>query len=243
MIYRKLLRNPLKFGAVAATALMMPAAGALAQDMSDEGRTNAMSDMSDMKQNWAEMRRNAIHGSELLDGSYRAGLNPTLNIENIVLDDEGTAVEYVILDSDRTPWGFYNDNGYVTWESVDVEHGSAISEVDLNGGGDTDMANMSGPEEIAITASEADRRLLSRVIESDMRIGGGESFYEIHDVLIQPESGRISHYVIATQPGVLFSDDRRAVPANEVEWQNGMFTTDLDMQRIEGMQEYDPGLL
>lgn len=188
---------------------------------------------------WAEMRQNALHASEILSGDYESGLDPAMEIEHLVLNDKGSAVEYVVINADRTPWSYYVNDGYVTWDSVDVEAGPSADQVDLRG---ESADTMSGPEEIDITAQEADKRLVSRVIDSSMRIGE-DDFHQIQDVLIHPQSGKITHYVISTTPGTIFATDRRAVPAKHVKWQNERFTTDLDMQKIENMQEYDPGLL
>lgn len=62
-------------------------------------------------------------------------------------------------------------------------------------------------------------------------------------MLIHPETGAITHYVIGTAENAIFSEERRAVPASEVEFRNGEFRTDMTFEEIESRQPYDTGLL
>lgn len=225
-------KNPVTWTVAAAAALMIPASGAVAQDADMKAR-------SDMEKQWSDMRENAIHASELLRGNYSPGLSPGMDIDNLVLNEKGNKIEYVVLSSDSYPWSAYRQDGYLTWKAVYVHSGVGPGNVDLSS---ERLENMKGPDTLRITADEANRRLLSRVVDSQIGINDS-AVHQIDDVLVNPKSGAVTHFVIGTTPGTVFSTDKRAIPAKYVEWDDGMYTTPLTLEQINDMQEYDPSFL
>lgn len=234
MTHNTRFRHSVRFGAAAAAALMLPASGALAQDNSHDARmTNA-----EMQQQWDNMREQTVQGSEILRGEYTPGLDPIMEIDNLVLNDAGTAIEYVVVDADRLPWELYAEDGYVSWNAVDLAGGANVNDVNLTGDAGEELR---GPEQLRITADEADRRLVSRVIDSQVRTADG--VHQIDDVLVHPETGRLTHYVVGTTDDNVFSSERRATPVDQVSWNDGSLRTDLTRNEIMQMDEYDPGFL
>jgi len=225
-----------------AAAATFAATGAAAQDasMKQNARARQSADAPTMNQKWAEMREEAIRATELMDGNYSNGLNPVAEIGNLVLNEDATAVEYIVYRSNTMPYELYVGDGYTTFDAVELQTGDFNYGVDVRAENDAD--DVRGPDTLRISAEEAERRLVSTIIESPIRLGGG-TIHEIEDMLIDPETGAVTHFVIGTDEGVLFSGERRAIRATQVEFENGEYSTDLKIAQIEQKQPYDPGLL
>ncbi len=218
-------------------ALSIASMSALAQNADSSRQNDRMSQQrsTDAKaRDWQEMRQNAVKASEILDGNVTNGLNPVAQVTNLVLNKNGDELEYIIYESRSPVMSFYVGDGYTSYNTVDLEssYGGGVDvRVDSS-------ADVRGPEEIEITRDEADQRLVSHVLESQIELDGGK-IYQVEDLLIQPQTGKITHYVIGSEPDVLFSDGRRTVRATEVSFRNGEYRSDLSMQDIDKDQPYE----
>ncbi len=220
------------FRSVAAASVVAAATPAVAQP--DQTSSEAFSA-------WSDMRRETVRASELLRGDLTTGLNPVAKVGNLILNEQSDAIEYVLFTANRMPmpWDVYLEDGFVSFNAIDLQSGSDVGEIDVRM--DTGEPVL-GPEEITIAADEAQRRLVSRVLESRLELKG-PALYEIEDLLIHPETGMITHFVIGSVEDALFSTDRRAAPAHAVGFRDGEFRTNLSFEEIQSLQPYDTGLL
>lgn len=115
---------------------------------------------SDSSSAWEKMRAEAVPASQILRGNVRSGLNPVAQVENLVLDKNGTSVQYIVFEADRVLFEYYIGGGYVSYNAIDLESAASLGEIDVRIGDEP----VRGPEEIEITADEAEYRLVSRII-------------------------------------------------------------------------------
>lgn len=184
------------------------------------------------------MREEAVRASRILSGNISNGLNPLGQTENLVLDRQGNAVEYVIFESQMMPFEFYVGRGFVNWSDVDLQSGSGLGEVGLRG--DVDE-NAPGPDELRIAQDEAAKRVVSQIIDSPLRIAD-DGVRRIEDLLIHPETGEITHFIVGWEDDALFSATRRAIPADAVAFEDGMWQTGMRVTAIEDSQPFNPAL-
>ena len=181
----------------------------------------------------SEMRQETVRASDILRGDLTNGLNAVGQVKDLVLSKDASRVEYILFNTGR-PYAIQPGPGYIAYEDVDLEKGSSFYGVDVR----TDMQGQPrGPQELKITAEEADYRLASHITGEEILFGEGEE-YEIEDILIKPDTGEITHFVIGTSPDAVFSEDRRAVPADHITVRNGRLAADLAFTDLEDMQPY-----
>lgn len=186
-----------------------------------------------------EMRQQAVRASEILRGNISNGLNPVGQTKNLVLDAAGNQLEYVIFEAENMPFEFYVNRGFVNWGDVDLQSSSTIGGLDLR----ADIEDRPlGPDEIRITEDEADQRLVSKIIDSALYIGD-EDTRRIEDLLIDPETGEVTHFVVGWDSDSLFSSTRRAIPASAVTFEDGLWQTGMPVAEINSSQPYNPSLL
>lgn len=204
----------------------------------DESNNGYGSGMNDSRtEEWRSMQDEYVELSELMSGDMSNGLRAVGDVEHVVLDENTSRVQYVVYEPERLPWDAYLTSGYFSFQDIDLIR--RIGDLTLRVENEIDAK---GPEELEITADEAEYRLASRVVDSRLETRG-ERFYEIEDLLINRNSGEVDYFVIGATENALFSDERRAVPADKVMFRNGEFRTTLTWSKIEKRQPYDPGLL
>lgn len=195
---------------------------------------------SDQKiKDWAKMREKAIPATELLASDVRNFANPVGQTDKLILNKEGTAIQYVTFDVPY-PYSFYTgEDGFVSYDSVDVEDG-AYGGVELM----ISDANVSLPrDQLKLTRGEARGRLVDRLIGSDLRFSDGET-REVEDMLIDPESGRVTHYVVQMNTESLFDEQSRTIRVTNVKIGNdGTLTANMPLADVEKSQDYDPDFL
>jgi hypothetical protein len=245
---RLLLDRPIITGVVMTTAMALAAGAAVADryGTGDGERADAMSmkhgasdsmQMESRADEWRTMQDEHVELSELMNGDLSNGLRALGQVEHVVLSDNASKVQYIVYEPDSLPWDAYASGGYFEYQDVDLMRrlGDVTLRIDAN-------LDPKGPEELRITADEAEYRLASRVTDSRLETKG-ERFYEIEDLLINRDTGNVAYFVIGAEENALFSDERRAVPANRVTFRNGEFRTSMPWSAIEDRQPYDPGLL
>ncbi len=234
---------------LSSAAMAMTPASALAQDnmQNNDSRAEKKQKQSKMQhkewsqsdaQKWREMRQNAVKASEILRGSVTNGLNSVAQVQNLVLSEDGSEVEYIVYNANSPIWNVHLGDGYTSYNTVDLETSSLAGGIDVRIG---TSGQVKGPEDIRITQDEADKRLVSRIMNEQIQLQSG--MYEIEDILIQPETGKVTHYIIGSDPDAVFSNGKRTVRADRVSFRNGEYRSDLSMQEIDRDQPYDESWL
>lgn len=180
------------------------------------------------------MSGESVSAEEILAGDFSTGMEPVGQVKNLILNRSGSAVEYVVFETRNMPWEFYVGDGYLSFNAVDMHSYGALGDIHVVADGDEPIR---GPEELSITADEAERRLVSYITDSHLRVGDRQ--LEIEDLLIDPASGAVKAYVIGSEPDVLFSQGRFTVPAEEVEFEDGTFRTQLSMNALRSGERYE----
>lgn len=221
--------------AIAATLALLGTTSAFAADMNQATTPSAAAKSSkDQKEQWREMRQETVSAQALLRGEFNDGLNDIANTSDLVLNKDLTGVAYVVFRNQEPPFNMYIGTGYVDFGDVRLDNeddGSVDATIDTN-------KKVRGPEDLVITKDEAKSRLVSYIVDEDLKFKDG-SLHKIDDLLLSPKTGALMYFVVANTPDTVFSLERRAVPADHVHFQNGMFTSDLTFEQLENMQPYD----
>lgn len=187
---------------------------------------------------WQKMSEQVVSADEILSGDVTNGFNPVGNVRNLILTQDGSKVEYILYEVPYL-YSFYgSDDGFVRFANVALERGIGW-EMQVR----FDDEASGGKEELKITASEADNRLVSRIMDERIEFAG-EGSREVEDLLLDRKTGEIKFFVVQMNPDSLFNDEPRVVPADQVILaSDGSMTADLALDRIEGMQVYAPEFL
>jgi hypothetical protein len=194
----------------------------------------------DMSKQWEEMRKEAISAKAILAGDIKSRFNAIGQVEYLILDEEGDAIEYVIWDRPQPLSAVYlGKEGFVNYDAVDVEH-SITGDINLI----IEDAEVSLPrDELKITRREADHRMVEKLIGSEIEFADG-STREVEDILIHPETGKVTHYVVAMNPDEFFDDEPRAIRASEVKVSDeGNIRADLSVEEVEQQQDFNTDFL
>lgn len=203
---------------------------AMSQDM--------QSQQSQTHVDWKKMDEKLISADEVLSGDVTNGFNPVGNVRDLVLNPEGGAVEYILYDVPY-PYGIYGaTDGFVSFDNVALERSAGLN---LNVRFDDEAAK--GKEELRLTATEADHRLLSNLLDEPLVLSN-DNTRKLEDVLIDRKSGDIAYYVVQMDEESLFNEDPRAIPADQVSVDaDGSLEASISLDEIENMQAFAPDLL
>jgi sporulation protein YlmC with PRC-barrel domain len=193
----------MKFNTILAATLAATALGtspALAQE-------NWETDHAAYKQAMNE----TVSAERMLTGDVTDGFNRLGDVSNLILDPTGERIEYVLYDVPYPYSVFGDDDGFVRWDNIAIESGG-YDGLDLR---IDDQSQPYTKDQLEITRGEADDRLVERIVGGDIMFAGGE-MREIDDILFDPQTGRIMHYVVEMDEESLFDEDTRLVPANWV---------------------------
>lgn len=189
-------------------------------------------------QTWSEMREQVVNAEDLLAGDVSNGLNPVGSITDLVLSEDGSRIEFLMMEVPY-PYEFYGgENGFVGFDRVDLQRGAGLA---VDAVIDIDEP-VSPPEELTLTHTEAENRLVSRVIGKHVHFAS-EGSRPITDILIERDTGRVTHYVVEMAEDAIFSTERRAIPADEISIEEGTPSTEIELATIDDMQEYDSQFL
>lgn len=152
-----------------------------------------------------------VSAEEMLDGDISNGFNPIASVDDLILSTDGRQVQYVLFNQRGSYFPFETGNGFVEWANIDVRAGLGSGpELVVN-----DEASGKAPQEIALTRSQANRRMVSNMLDSSLTFTDGRTL-PVSDILFHPETGMLSDYVVQMNAESLFDDDQRRVPANMV---------------------------
>jgi hypothetical protein len=188
-------------------------------------------------QGWTKMHRQITSAHALLHSNLSNGLNPIGTVSDLLLTPDHKKVEYVLYDSSY-PFTLYGGgDGFVNFSDVRILGDAALmTNIIVN----EDLTR--APNELELTASEAQGRLVSRLIGNLMYFPNGHT-RRIRDVLIDRTSGVVEYYVVEMSPDTVFRAEPRAVPADDVSIDKGRVSTRLTMDKVEAMKEIAPEYL
>jgi hypothetical protein len=184
---------------------------------------------------WDEMHREVASARSLLDGELTAGLDAVGQVDDLVLDEDASTVRYIVADIPYPQSRADGPNGIVSFREVDVREagdGAAVIAV----------AEASGePGRLVLELEDAENRLASRMLGSELRFSG-EDTLPVKDFLIDRNSGEITHWIVATERGLLGAE-RRAVPADRVSFAQGTASARVTIGDLDALQEFNPAYL
>lgn len=162
-------------------------------------------------QQWQEMRNSAVSAESMMTGDVTNGFNMLGNVEDLILNASGTQVQYILYDI-PFPYSHYgSDKGFVAWDNIAVERGAGTG-LDLRIDSEESAY---AKDELKLTRAQGERRMVSKIIGSDVRFNDGQ-MREVEDILFDPDTGMLTHYVVQFDNETLFGDDPRRIPASMV---------------------------
>lgn len=188
----------------------------------------------------SEMQKEAMSAESVLSADVRNGVGPVGQVSDLVLSSEGDEIQYVLYNV-RYPYRFYGgEDGFSTFEGAEFWRAAGGDLAARFEAEESDRA----PERLELTASEADNRLVSRVLDERVQFAD-DATRRITDMLIDPETGAVTHYVASAASESLLAPGRRVIPADSVSIGDGgnvTAATDVDgSTRIA--QQYDRAFL
>ncbi|AOL21999.1 hypothetical protein Ga0102493_11970 [Erythrobacter litoralis] len=167
------------------------------------------STMEEAHDRYQQAMNETVSAERMMSGDVTNGFNQLGDVRNLVLDQTGQRIEYILYDVPY-PSSFYGeDDGFVRWDNVAIERGG-FDGLDLR---IDDDAEDYRKEQLTLTKAEADGRLVDNIVGADMMFADRE-MREIEDILFDPETGMITHYVVEFDEDSLFDEDTRLVPAS-----------------------------
>ncbi|MEQ8410414.1 MAG: hypothetical protein RIC51_06620 [Erythrobacter sp.] len=198
----------MKLSTLLATALATTALGAtpaMGQNAMDQ------STMEQANERYKQAMNETVSAERMMSGDVTNGFNPLGDVRNLVLDPTGERIAYILYDAPYPGSFFGEDDGFVRWDNVAIERGG-YGGLDLR---IDDAAADYRKEQLALTRAEADGRLVDEIVGGDMMFADNE-MREVEDILFDPETGTITHYVVEFDEDSLFDEDTRLVPASMV---------------------------
>lgn len=194
----------------------------------------AQADMhGDGKMDHQKLRERAVSAEQVLSGDVQHLTNPVGNVRDLILNEAGTAVEYVLYE---VPFPYYLEgarNGFVRFDNVAVEL-DATTELVLRF--DEESAAHT-PDELTITRAEADHRMVSRILEDAVTFSDAARTHEVEDMLIDRETGEILGYVVNRNPDSWFNDQPAMIPPQQVSiGPGGNVTTGAEIAALESLK-------
>lgn len=186
---------------------------------------------SKTKQDQADLE-NAVSAQTLLGADVRNVANPIGNVRDLILNEDRTAIEYVLYEVPY-PYSLLDaQNGFVAFDNIAIEAGATLAS-DLR----IDDEAARGPEELNLNRREADHRLVSRILEDHVVFADGQQVREVEDILVDRESGKILGYVVNRNPDAWFNEEPLMVPPHEITIRSdGNVTTGAEFAALESLK-------
>jgi hypothetical protein len=183
------------------------------------------------------MRGEVVAAEDILGADVRSLGDPAGRVTDLVLSPNGEEVQYILYEG-RYPYSLFGaGNGFVAFDNVTFDQARDFI-VRFQPG-----APAHRPEELRLTADAANHRLLSRLLNEPMAFPGGNS-RQLEDILIDKDTGVVTHYVVETDPDSIFRAERRTVPASEVMiGEDGAVSATVQLAELHALQLYDQELL
>lgn len=183
--------------AAALSGTALTAAPAVAQD-----------DMRAAQDRYNAAMNETASAERMMSGEVSHVFRQLGEVRDLILDPAGQRVEYILYETPMIGRIYGGEDGFVRWDNVEIERGAGTS-LDLR---IDDPASAESKDRLTITRSEADDRLVSRIIGGEMMFADGQ-MREIDDILFDPDTGALQHYVVEFDTESLYTEDTRLVPA------------------------------
>ncbi|MEE4153299.1 MAG: hypothetical protein V2I27_03990 [Erythrobacter sp.] len=194
-----------------------------------QAQDNWQNDMQASKERWEQVRNATVSAQELMSGDVNNNFNMLGDVRNLILDPTSSRLEYVLYDVPYFYSLYGDDDGFVRFDNVAIERGSDMN-VDVR---IDDEAYDFRKDQLELTRSQAQGRLVDDILDGEVRFSGGE-MRGVDDVLFDPQSGQIQYFVVEMDDESLFGNDNRLVPASRVRYdQRGDYWTVSDPMDTE----------
>lgn len=190
---------------------------------------------------WEEMHKEAVSVEGLRSGEVKNKLESIGNTKYLILDKTNKRIEYVVYELPRENASLptKTESRYFKYRN---KTGLSFNSPGIDVTIDESMLD-SKNNQLSLTKKQAKDHLVSQLLNEEMAFSSGESL-EIADMLINPESGKISHYVVELETDSLFDEQLRTVRVNNVSVSDaGMISANMSLDQIDKNQDYDPKLL
>lgn len=151
-----------------------------------------------------------VSAEELLTGDVKHVGNRIGRIKDVLLSNSGDKAEIVLYRVPNRYKAEPGETGYAVLNKVEVEQDSGGVDVLLIG-----KESQRKPEKLRLTRADLSERSMERLLGEELILEGGYA-YPVVDIRIDPDSGRISHYIIDTDPEQWLDDDSKVIPADKV---------------------------
>jgi hypothetical protein len=187
------------------------AAGLLAAPAA-QAQGTMQDNMQVSKERWEQVRNATVSAQELMSGDVNNNFNFLGDVRNLVLDPTMSRLEYVLYDVPYFYSLYGDDDGFVRFDNVAIERGGTGMDVRID-----DEAADYRKDELELTRSEAEGRLVDEIINGKVRFSDGQ-WRGVDDVLFDPDNGMIQYFVVEMDDESLFGNDNRLVPASRVSY-------------------------
>jgi len=181
-----------------------------------------------------DAHKNTVSARSMLKASvYNVG-NPLGNVRDLVLSEDGTTVQYVIYEIPY-PYAYKGArNGFAGFTHLDIERNAGLETVVRFGSEPTDQV----PDRLSVTRTEADHRLLSRILNDDVIFSDRKIVRQVEDILIDRETGRITGFVVNKNPDAWFNDQPRVISSDQAKIsEQGNVTTTADFTALASIDQ------
>lgn len=160
---------------------------------------------------WQALREQTVSAEELMGADVATLGSPVGNVRDLVLNESGTAVQYVLYEVPY-PYAYGgNDDGFASFDNLAVD--------DFGGYGiklrfDDDAA-AKAPDELDLNRQQADHRLVSNLLDQTV-VFSGQQTRPVEDILIDRHTGEIRGYVVNQNQDAWFNDEPRVIAPDQV---------------------------
>lgn len=231
------MRNPRKFDK---QLKHLAAAAAAAAAIGAAGAASAASAGASDSEAWSDMQAHLISADDILSADVTNGRNHIGEVTKLVLSADESRVQYILYDI-PFPYSFLmNEPGFTTFDSVAFDPAAGAG---VNVRFDSD-SSVQAPEQLQLTAGQADNRLVGNLLDRSMYFSDGES-REVRDMLIDRQTGEVAYWVVDMETASLFDLDRRAIPADMVSIdEGGTIKASVTVGDVDNIaQKYNPAFL
>lgn len=178
-----------------------------------------------------------IKASNIIYSDITNGLNTFGRIENVLLNKNSDAVEYLFFETSNTFRPVSNTKGFVEINNVkfNADAGGKLQVLVQ----DTDAQRK--PTELKVTKKEAEYRLVSKLLDEYM-VFSDQQMRQIDDIIIDRKTGKVKYFTVDMATDGFFSDDVRAIPASEVhiKW-SGQVISSASLADVTSQKKYQMG--
>jgi hypothetical protein len=219
-------------GSAAAQIVEQPAERQPAERQDGEPAGRGVGDaQAQVRAEGPQVGEDVIGARELLGANVTDGFNHIGSVRDLILTDDGSAVQYVLYEIPYPYDRFGGEDGFVSFERMTLERGAAYgTRVRFDREVDEDA-----PQTLELTADEANQRLISRIMREPVAFADDERL-PLEDVLIDQRTGQITHFVVNMDPDALFAVDPRRIPADAVQVEGGQLVSEAEFAALERLR-------